>query len=43
LVVEEKYNPVRRLMTRGKEKGYLLYDEAGDEMPDALSPADEVD
>ena len=30
-------------MTRGKEKGYLLYDEGSDELPEGLSTTDEVD
>src|SRR5688572_31031326 len=30
-------------MARGKEKGYLLYDEVNDELPEALTGADEVD
>ena len=31
------------MMTRGKEKGFLLYDEGSEELPEALSGADEVD
>ena len=42
-MVEDKYDPVRQLMTKGKEKGYLLYDEVNEELPDTMSGADEVD
>ena len=27
-MIEEKYDQVRRLINMGKERGYLLYDEA---------------
>ncbi len=42
-MVEDKYDPVRQLMSRGKEKGYLLYDEVNDELPEGLTSPDEVD
>jgi RNA polymerase primary sigma factor len=42
-VVDEKYDPVPHLMTRGKEKGFLLYDDGVDELPEGLSGVDEVD
>jgi len=33
LVIEEKYDQVRRLINMGKERGYLLYDEVNDMLP----------
>jgi RNA polymerase primary sigma factor len=42
-VVEDKYDPVRRLMVRGKEKGFLLYDDASDELPESLGGVEDVD
>jgi RNA polymerase primary sigma factor len=42
-VVEDKFDSVRRLMVRGKEKGYLLYDDASEELPEALHGADDVE
>ena len=31
--IEEKYDEVRQLITIGKEKGYLLYDEVNELLP----------
>ncbi|PYP99601.1 MAG: hypothetical protein DMF82_24395, partial [Acidobacteria bacterium] len=31
--MEEKYDEVRQLITMGKEKGYLLYEEVNDMLP----------
>jgi RNA polymerase primary sigma factor len=42
-VVEDRADPVRHLMSRSKDKSYLLYDESSDELPEALSSADDVD
>ena len=33
LAIEEKYDQVRTLITMGKERGYLLYDEVNDILP----------
>ena len=33
LTIEEKYDEVRQLITMGKEKGYLLYEEVNDMLP----------
>ena len=33
LSIEEKYDEVRQLITIGKEKGYLLYDEVNELLP----------
>ena len=42
-MVENNYDPVRHLMSRGKDKSYLLYDESTDELPESLSGPDDVD
>ena len=31
--IEEKYDEIRQLITLGKEKGYLLYDEVNELLP----------
>ncbi len=43
LSIEEKYDEVRQLITLGKEKGYLLYEEVNDMLPSELSSSDELD
>ena len=43
LVIEEKYDQVRRLINRGKERGYLLYDEVNDMLPAEVQPSGEID
>src|SRR5258705_6221292 len=43
LSIEEKYDEVRQLITMGKEKGYLLYEEVNDMLPSDLSSSDELD
>ena len=43
LAIEEKYDEVKTLITIGKEKGYLLYDEVNDILPSAVSSSDELD
>ena len=44
LSIEEKYDEVRQLVTMGKEKGYLLYDEIYDLLPDeVVTLPDELD
>src|SRR6266702_3590765 len=43
LSIEEKYDEVRQLITMGKEKGYLLYEEVGDMLPAEITSADELD
>ena len=43
LSIEEKYDEVRQLITMGKEKGYLLYDEVNDLLPSEISSSDELD
>ncbi len=43
LSIEEKYDEVRQLITLGKEKGYLLYEEVNDMLPSEISSSDELD
>src|SRR5713226_7084297 len=43
LVIEEKYDQVRRLINMGKERGYLLYDEVNDMLPAEVQPSGEID
>ena len=43
LTIEEKYDEVRQLITIGKEKGYLLYDEVNDLLPSEIGSSDELD
>ena len=40
---EDKYEGLRELLTAGQEKGYLLYDEVNDLLPDNLDSADDLD
>ena len=41
--IEEKYDEVRQLITIGKEKGYLLYDEVNELLPADITSSDELD
>jgi RNA polymerase primary sigma factor len=43
LSIEEKYDEVRQLISIGKEKGYLLYDEVNELLPADITSADELD
>jgi RNA polymerase primary sigma factor len=43
LSIEEKYDEVRQLITLGKEKGYLLYEEVGDILPAEITSSDDLD
>jgi len=43
LSLEEKYDEVRQLITIGKEKGYLSYDEVNDLLPAEVTSSDELD
>jgi len=44
LSIEEKYDEVRQLITIGKEKGYLLYDEVNELLPsDIASSAEDLE
>ena len=41
--IEDKYNEVRELIILGKERGYLLYDEIDDALPEGTHTSDELD
>ena len=41
--IEDKYDEVRQLITIGKEKGYLLYDEVNELLPSEITSSDELD
>src|SRR5690242_1437171 len=43
LSIEEKYDKVRQLISIGKEKGYLLYDEVNELLPADITSSDELD
>src|SRR3954452_17144231 len=43
LSIEEKYDEVRQLISIGKEKGYLLYDEVNELLPTEITSSDELD
>jgi hypothetical protein len=37
LGIEEKYEEVRHLITLGRQRGYLVYDEVNDMLPEEVS------
>ena len=41
--IENKYDEVRELIIMGKERGYLLYDEVNDLLPEGICSSDELD
>src|SRR5271157_5097447 len=43
LAFDEKYDQVNKLITLGKEKGYLLYDEVNDLLPSDVHSAEDLD
>jgi RNA polymerase primary sigma factor len=43
LSIEDKYDEVRQLITIGKEKGYLLYDEVNELLPSEITSSEELD
>jgi len=43
LSIEDKYDEVKELMLMGKERGYLLYDEVNDLLPEGICSSDELD
>jgi RNA polymerase primary sigma factor len=43
LSIEEKYDEVKELILMGKERGYLLYDEVNDMLPEGICSSDELD
>jgi len=42
-IIEGKYDEIRELVFVGKERGYLLYDEIYDLLPEGICPSDEMD
>ncbi len=42
-VLEEKYEGVKELLSVGKDKGYLLYDEVNDLLPDDIHSSEDLD
>jgi RNA polymerase primary sigma factor len=43
LSIEDRYDEVRELILLGKERGYLLYDEINDSLPEGAYRSDELD
>ena len=41
--IEEKFEGIRELINLGKEKGYLLYDEVNDALPDSSASSKDLD
>ena len=41
--IEEKYDEIRQLITLGKEKGYLLYDEVNEMLPSEITSSEDLD
>ncbi len=41
--IEDRYDAVRELIVMGKQRGYLLYDEINDSLPEGVYSADELD
>ncbi len=41
--IKEKYNGVKELISLGKERGYLLYDEINDALPDHIDSSKDLD
>ena len=41
--IEDRYDEVRELIILGNERGYLLYDEINDSLPEGIYTADELD
>ncbi len=41
--IEERYDEVRQMITVGKEKGYLLYDEINELLPSEITSAEDLD
>jgi RNA polymerase primary sigma factor len=41
--IEDRYDEVKELILMGKERGYLLYDEVNDVLPEGVCSSDELD
>ena len=42
-MIEERHEQIRTLISLGKERGYLLYDEVNDILPPEVQSAEEID
>ena len=43
VAIDDKYDRLKQLMDVGKEKGYVLYDEVSELLPDEITPGPELD
>jgi RNA polymerase primary sigma factor len=43
VAIDDKYDRLKQLMDAGKEKGYVLYDEVSELLPDDITPGPELD
>jgi len=43
LGIEDKYKEVQQLISIGREKGYLMYDEVNDLLPEEINTSEEID
>ena len=43
LGIEDKYEEVRHLIILGRERGYLLYDEINDVLPEEVHSPEDLD
>jgi len=43
LLIEEKYDKVKELILLGKERGFLLYDDVNDMLPEEICSSDDMD
>ncbi|HWR53700.1 MAG TPA: RNA polymerase sigma factor RpoD [Bryobacteraceae bacterium] len=43
MALEDKYGRLKQLVDEGKEKGYVLYDEVSDLLPDDIAPGPELE
>ena len=41
--IEDKYKEVQQLLSIGREKGYLMYEEVNDLLPEEVSSSDDID
>ncbi len=41
--IEDKYKEIQQLISVGREKGYLMYDEVNDLLPDEINTSDEIE
>ncbi len=43
MAIEDKYGRLKQLVDEGKEKGYVLYDDVSELLPDYIAPGPELD